>query len=117
MTETYVVEITRLAAKDLKKLSAVEKQIIDELRKLQTDPKKGHTLSQNLQGVRSLEFSIKGSGEYRAVYLIREEERRITVFLIATHANVYEEAARRMKLIKDLVKKVREKNRERGLKH
>lgn len=112
----YLVELTALAVKDLKKLSMIEEKITGHLRELKTDPKKGHGLSQNLQGVQSLEFSIKGSGDYRAAYVIQEEERKVTVFLIGPHENFYDEAARRVKLLKGLLKKVREANREKSRK-
>lgn len=112
----YLVELTALAVKDLKKLSAIEDEILEHLRELRIDPEKGHALSQNLQGVRSLEFSIKGSKEYRAAYVVQEEERKVTVFLVGPHENFYDEAAHRVKLMKALLKKVRKANQEKGRK-
>ena len=112
----YLVELTALAVKDLKRLSTIEEEITGHLWELKTNPEKGHGLSQNLQGVRALEFSIKGSGDYRAAYVVQEEEQKVTVFLVGPHENFYDEAARRVKLLKNLLKKVREANREKGRK-
>ncbi len=112
----FLVELTALAVKDLKRLSTIEEEITGYLRELKTDPEKGHGLTQNLQGVRSLEFSIKGSGDYRAAYVVQEDERKVTVFLIGPHENFYDEAGRRVKTLKDLLKKVREANREKSRK-
>lgn len=112
----YLVELTTLAVKDLKRLSMIEEEITGHLRELRDDPKKGHGLSQNLQGALSLEFSVKGSGDYRAAYVIQEKERKVTVFLVGPHENFYDEAARRVKLMKGLLKKVREANREKSRK-
>ena len=112
----YLVELTALAVKDLKGLSTIEEEICGHLRELRTEPAKGHALSQNLQGVRALEFTIKGSGDYRAAYVAQEEERKVTVFLVGPHENFYDEAAHRVKLMKSLLKKVREANREKSRK-
>ncbi|MBF0405984.1 MAG: hypothetical protein HQM10_01415 [Candidatus Riflebacteria bacterium] len=65
MTGLFVIELTGPAVKDLKALLNVENEIITHLKKLASVPEKGHCLSQNLQGIRALELSIKGSGEYR----------------------------------------------------
>lgn len=111
MTNTLNVELTALAIKDLKKLSTIEDEIIIELKVLKTKPHAGHALSQNLQGVRALEFSIKGSGEYRAAYVVQEAEMKITIFMIGTHENFYETAAKRVKSLKPLIKLAKEENR------
>ncbi len=112
----YLVELTVLAVKDLKTLSTIEEEISGHLRELRTNPEKGHGLSQNLQGVRALEFLIKGSGDYRAAYVIQEEARKVTVFLVGPRENFYDEAARRVKLLTSLLKKVRAANREKSRK-
>lgn len=114
--KTFLVELTTLAAKDLKGLPKIEDEVLVHLRELRTNPKKGHGLVQNLQGARALEFTIKGSGEYRAAYVFQEEEEKVTIFLIGPHENFYEEAGRRVKLLKSLFKKIREKNREKNVK-
>ncbi len=116
MKAPFLVELTGSAVRDLKRLETIEDEITDHLRELKVDPEKGHELTQNLQGVRSLEFSIKGSGEYRAAYVFQEEERTVTVFFIGTHENFYDQAARRMKLIKAQVQKARETGRRKAQK-
>lgn len=104
---TFLVELTSLAAKDLKRLSKVEDIILGHLRSLKTNPEKGHSLIQNLQGALALDFTIKGSGQYRAAYVVQEEEQKVTVFLVGPHENFYDEAAHRVKLIKALLNKAR----------
>jgi len=56
----------------------------------------GHPLAGSLQGCRSLDFNLKGSGAFRAVYFVDEPERACTVLLIGPHENVYREAERRI---------------------
>ena len=111
-----VVELTPPAQKDLKALWEVSEKVTEHLRSLKTNPLKGHSLSGSLQGVRALDFTLPGSGQYRAAYVYLEEENKVTVFLVGSHENFYDEADRRVKLLKVLVKKVREENREKGKK-
>ncbi|HOY65236.1 MAG TPA: type II toxin-antitoxin system RelE/ParE family toxin [Candidatus Ozemobacteraceae bacterium] len=112
----FLVELTSQAAKDLKRLSRIEDEILEHLRKLQEDHEKGHALTQNLQGARALEFSVKGSGAYRAAYIVQEDAEKVTVFLIGAHENFYAEAGRRAKLIKSLMNKARVTSREKSRK-
>jgi mRNA-degrading endonuclease RelE of RelBE toxin-antitoxin system len=116
MKETVVVELTPPAQSDLKALWEVYEEVEEHLRSLKKNPQKGHLLSGSLQGVRSLEFSLQGSGQYRAAYLFLEKENKVTVFLVGPHENFYDEANRRAKLLKGLVKRVREENREKSKK-
>lgn len=69
--------------------------IEDILLDLGEDPYQGEPLSGSLRGVRSLHFSLKGSGEYRAAYLVLEDEGVVLVFMIASRENFYAEATRR----------------------
>ena len=112
----FLVELTSQAVKDLKRLSRIEDEILEHLGELKENHAKGHGLAQNLQGARSLEFNIKGSGAYRAAYVVQEDEQKVTVFLIGTHENFYDEAGRRVKLIKSLMNKARETSREKSRK-
>jgi addiction module RelE/StbE family toxin len=95
----YRVAFTRQGAKDLAKLKKRNRLAYDRalaiLRELETDHEAGHALRGSLSGCRSLEFSVKGSGEYRAVYVSADAETVCVVFLVATHENVYDVAARR----------------------
>jgi hypothetical protein len=43
-----------------------------------------------------LEFSLRGGGAYRAVYVVLEEERLCLVFLVGPHENIYDRAERRV---------------------
>ncbi|HET7034733.1 MAG TPA: hypothetical protein VFI42_03550, partial [Thermomicrobiaceae bacterium] len=46
----------------------------------------------SMRGVRALHFSLRGSGEYRAAYLVLVDERVVLVFMIASRENFYAEA-------------------------
>ena len=65
MIAETVVELTKAAERDLKALWKVSEEIVEHLRVLKREPEKGHLLSGSLQGVRALEFALKGSGQYR----------------------------------------------------
>lgn len=95
----YRVAFTRQAAKDLAKLRKRNPQAYDRARKalgeLEQDHEAGHTLSGTLSGCRSLEFSVKGSGAYRAAYVPVDADAVCVVFVVASHENVYDVAARR----------------------
>lgn len=93
--ERFVVELTRQAERDLKQLRPWANHAIQELLQLETDPTRGHLLKGSLRGVRSLEFSLKGGGAYRATYIVLEQERVCLVFLVGPHENVYQRAERR----------------------
>lgn len=116
MKGTAVVELTPPAQRDLKALWEVSEKVTEHLRALKTNPEKGHPLSGSLQGVRALEFGLQGSGQYRAAYVYLENENKVTIFLVGSHENFYDEAHRRAKLLKGLIKKVREESREKGMK-
>ena len=66
------------------------------LARLADDPKRGHPLTANLKGCRSLEFSLRGSGQYRAVYVILDDESVCLVFIVGPHENIYDKAERRL---------------------
>jgi mRNA-degrading endonuclease RelE of RelBE toxin-antitoxin system len=94
-TDRYTVELTRQAEKDLKDLRPWTRQATAEILRLEVEPRRGHTLSGSLRGARSLEFTHKGSGAYRAVYTILDESRLCLVFIIGLHENIYDKAQRR----------------------
>ena len=93
----FAVELTRQAEKDLAGLRQWESQVIQELLRLEDDPHAGHTLTGSLRGARALEFNLRGSGAYRAVYRVLEADRVCLVFLIGPHENIYRLAERRLK--------------------
>jgi len=53
-------------------------------------------LTGNLRGCRSLGFSLKGSGQYRAVYVVLDDESVCLVFIVGPHENIYGKAERRL---------------------
>jgi hypothetical protein len=63
---------------------------------LETEPTRGHILTGSLRGTRSLEFSLNGSGVYRAVYIVRNDRRVCLVFIVGPHENIYDRAERRV---------------------
>ena len=105
--ETFTVILDPVAQKDLKAFKHNRDEVVDAILELETSPKKGHELKGNLQGARALEFSIKGSGQYRAAYLLLEDRRTCIVFAIGPHENFYNWAAKKIKQIKPLVDEVR----------
>jgi hypothetical protein len=60
------------------------------------DPFLGHTLSGNLNRLRSLEFTLKGSGAHRALYVVFEAEQVCLVFIVGPHENIYRKAERQL---------------------
>jgi mRNA-degrading endonuclease RelE of RelBE toxin-antitoxin system len=86
--------------KDLKALKQHEAQALREILRLEENPELGHALQGSLRGTRALEFTLKGSGAYRAVYTIIDQERVCIVFLVGPHENIDERAERRWAAIK-----------------
>jgi mRNA-degrading endonuclease RelE of RelBE toxin-antitoxin system len=99
-TERFEVKLTREAAKDLKRLRPWAEQAAQAISVLEEDPYRGHPLTGSLKGARALEFSLKGSGVYRAVYGINEDLRRCVVFIVGPHENIYDRAERRAAALK-----------------
>lgn len=97
----FKLVLTRKAEKDLKKLRHDLKSALQQIKTLETDPFRGELLKGTLQGVRSLHFSLKGGGQYRAVYVILPDDTICIVFLIASRENAYDEAERRFKGLED----------------
>lgn len=100
MSERFEVELTRQAEKDLARLRPWVAEAARALAQLETDPGRGHTLSGSLRGARSLEFSLKGGGQYRAVYLLLAEERVCLVLIVGPHENIYDRAQRRLEVLR-----------------
>ena len=106
-SETFTVILDPTAQKDLKAFKHNRDEVVDAILELESNPKKGHELKGNLQGIRALEFSIKGSGQYRAAYLLLEDRQTCIVFAIGPHENFYNWAAKKVKQIKPLLENVR----------
>lgn len=93
----YRVELTSRAQKDLKKLRFDVANALKQIAVLEDDPFRGEPLKGTLREARSLHFSLKGGGQYRAIYVVLDGDTICLVFLIAARENVYEEAERRFR--------------------
>lgn len=89
------IQLASRAQKDLKKLRHDLPSVLRQLTVLETDPFKGEVLKGALRDARSLHFSLKGGGQYRAIYVVLDDRTVCLVFLIAERENVYDEARRR----------------------
>jgi mRNA-degrading endonuclease RelE of RelBE toxin-antitoxin system len=92
----YRVELTDGAKKDLKKLRQHREQIGEALGQLEEDPLAGHTPRGSLYGLCSLEFTVRGSGAFRAVYGVLEPDAVCLVVVVGPHENIYDRAERRV---------------------
>jgi mRNA-degrading endonuclease RelE of RelBE toxin-antitoxin system len=99
--EIFKVILDPVVQKDLKALKRIQEQVLDAILELEAHPKKGHELKAN-----------KGSGQYRAAYLLLEEQKTCIVFAVGPHENFYAAAAKKAKLIKPLIDKVREAKKQ-----
>ncbi len=68
--------------------------------KLEENPLAGHTLRGTLYGLRSLEFTVKGSGAFRAVYGVLDTEAVCLVVIVGPHENIYDRAERRVEALR-----------------
>lgn len=89
------VRFTRAARKDLKSLRHDVQGVVRQIARLQEDPLAGHQLKGSLAGARSLDFTLRGGGAYRAVYVLHRETVCI-VFIIGPHENIYKKAESRL---------------------
>lgn len=97
--ESYRVGLTKAALKDLKTYRGDAATVKLRLEILKSDPLTGHKLTGSLSGARSLAFSLRGSGQHRALYIFRELTGKSIVFLIGPHENIYDRGERRYKLL------------------
>ena len=70
--------------------------MLSELKKLEVNPNVGHLLSGSLYPLRSLSFSLKGSGEYRVISLLIDPRLVCLILIIGPHENIYAQAERRL---------------------
>ena len=99
-SDRFEVEILPKAEKDLDDLKHHREQAVAAILQLETNPLLGHTLTGSLRGTRSLEFNLKGSGAYRAVYTVIDEDRVCIIFIVGPHENIYKKAERRWAAVK-----------------
>jgi mRNA-degrading endonuclease RelE of RelBE toxin-antitoxin system len=92
----YRVELTDGARKDLKKLRQHRERIGEALGRLETNPLAGHTLQGTLYNLRALEFTVKGSGAFRAVYGVLDTDAVCLVVIVGPRENIYDRAERRI---------------------
>lgn len=85
--ERYSVKLTREAERDLRRLRPWTDQANRAVLQLEGDPYRGHALVGSLHGTRSLEFTLKGGGAYRAVYVVLAEELTCLDF-VGPHENI-----------------------------
>jgi mRNA-degrading endonuclease RelE of RelBE toxin-antitoxin system len=99
---TCTVELSRETRRDLKQrqLRPHLTQILRALATLETDPYAGHALAGSLSGLRSLTFTVKGSGAFRAVYGFVDEDTVCLVIIVGPHENIYAKAERRVKALR-----------------
>ena len=102
----YSVEFSTGAVKDLKSKACKPhlKEIFKEIRVLGTEPLAGDLLEGSLAKVRSLHFSLKGSGQWRVAYYVMIEEKVCLVLLVGTRENFYEKADSKYRSIKKSLK-------------
>lgn len=104
--EQYRVKLTRAALKDLKGYRSDAVRVKERMDALRDNPLAGHPLSGSLAGLRSLEFSLRGSGQHRAIYVVRELTYSCVVVFIGSHENVYDRAERRLRSLDALLDEV-----------
>ncbi|MEN3052337.1 MAG: type II toxin-antitoxin system RelE/ParE family toxin [Candidatus Methanosuratincola petrocarbonis] len=82
---SYQVLLHPSAAKELEKIDSRERvRILERLRELRDEPKIGKTL-------RHSSFWSLRAGDYRAIYEIDWESRRVIVLFIGHRSSVYED--------------------------
>lgn len=95
------VQLSNLAQKDLRGFRGPQlAQIVRAINTLETNPDAGHWLAGTLNGLRSLKFTIKGSGAFRAVYGQIDDGTVCLVVIVGPHENLYREAERRVQALR-----------------
>lgn len=98
--KTYNVELTSTSEKELASLKPYVEEVVKIILVLEKEPNAGHSLKGNLHRFRALEFSLPGSGQYRAAYVIIEDKKTCVVFAIGPHEVFYDNVKLRAKAIK-----------------
>ncbi len=94
--EQFSIVITDAAKKRLRRQRNAEAQILRAIQSLKSDAHAGHELAGKLRGYRSLKIFVKGSGEFRAIYRVLEDESLVVIHWVGTRENVYDEAERHL---------------------
>ena len=92
---SYEIKLNTRATKQLRKLDPHIKEIVKRrLREtLRLDPHRYPLLSGKYSGMRKFAFSTP-AGEFRVVYTIREDKRRVIVVFVGPRENFYKELQR-----------------------
>ena len=96
----FDVQLTREAEKDLRRLQTHTGRVTRAILRLEDNPLLGHPLTGSLKGTRALEFSLPGSGVYRAVYVVSDATRVCLVLIVGPHENIYDRAERRVQALR-----------------
>ena len=97
--ESYRVELTNPAERDLRRMRSAAEPALGELVALESAPQLGQMLTGQLSEVRSLHWRV-GKTDYRAAYVVLAAERVCLVFLIGSRENFYRDAGRRWEAVK-----------------
>ncbi|MCD6472634.1 type II toxin-antitoxin system RelE/ParE family toxin [Candidatus Aerophobetes bacterium] len=92
---SYEIKLGTRATSQLKKLDLHIKEIVKrKLRdNLTLNPHRCPLLSGKYSSLRRIAFSTPG-GEYRAIYTIREDKKRVVVLFVGARENFYKEFER-----------------------
>lgn len=103
----YQVRFTTGAKKVLKskecKPHVVE--ILKHVQALQGDPFSGEPLEGSLLKVRSLHFTLRGSGQWRVAYYVMVDERFCLILAIGPRENFYQKVKNRYDALKKSTRK------------
>jgi mRNA-degrading endonuclease RelE of RelBE toxin-antitoxin system len=99
-SKRYEVLLTSAVKKDLKRLRTHKARIGEALADLETNPLVGHVLKGTLTGLRSLSFTVKGRGAFRAVYAVIDDEAVCLIIIVGPHENIYEAVERRVEALR-----------------
>ncbi len=91
----YEIKLNTKAARQIRKLDPHIKEIVKRRLKetLSLEPYKYSFLSGKYSGLRRVPFSTP-AGEFRAVYTIREDKKRVIVLFVGSRENFYKELQR-----------------------
>ncbi len=83
---SFRIRFTPVAAESIRHLHPSVKQAVrEEIRGLAADPARGHPLTSELTGFRSLRVS-----RYRVIYRVHERSRAVEIHLVGPRKEIYE---------------------------
>lgn len=95
----YKIFFSSGACRDLKSKACKPhlSTILKAINKLKNNPFEGQELKGSLLKVRSLHFTLKGSGQWRIAYYVMIDEKTCLILVIGTRENFYKKAVKRYK--------------------